>query len=223
MTSITSRRALLTAAAAVPASALLPAASTAIAAAAPNAESAEQSDPVIELAERVILADGAHGEACKAFNPFDTAFGEWKEKNPPPKIRAVRIGDTDDPTSVYAKKLGKWLLNETAQADYIAAKEEHLAAMKRWERRLRAARKRTGYDRAYAAQGAACHACADLVDELSKTLPRTFAGLVAKARAARVVAESGLEIGEQVTWDIGVMAGEITPREAADSLAKRNA
>jgi hypothetical protein len=83
MTNTTSRRALLTAAAAVPAIALLPAASGALAAAPTVA------DPVIELAEHVMQTHDAYVAACEAwFGAPDAAMTEWRKNNPLPDLSA---------------------------------------------------------------------------------------------------------------------------------------
>ena len=192
MISTTSRRALLTAAAAIPAVALLPVASTALAAAAPNAESAEQIvDPVIALAKRAMDLWAKYEAANKAYQPFDKAMSEWRRKNPEPKIRATAILDTNG-----REKLGKCLLDEAAQADHAAAKKDHLVALKKWERRKCYAQGRTGYRAAQVAELKASADASDAIDELRDTLPESLTGLFAKARVAHVADDD--ELAKQV-------------------------
>lgn len=91
------------------------------------------------------------------------------------------------------------------------------SAMKEWKQREKAAKRRTGLSQAGAVQRAASTASVKLIDELIQAQPRTLAGLVAKARAARVVKVNEIDDGlaVRIVWDIGVLAGETAPEEAA--------
>jgi len=211
----TTRRALLTAVAAVPAVALLPVASRAL---------EQLNDPIIELAERTIQAWEDHGAACRAFEPFDLAMMDWRDANPPPKSasRETVKAEYDAAGQVLNRtELGEQFVSifdksHAAEVATQTAAEER--AMANWLRRERAGERRIGYTKADAAAAAACHASAELNDELKKTHPQTIAGLFAKARAASLVCLS--DLNDQLVWDIGLLAGEVTAAENAATRYK---
>jgi hypothetical protein len=85
------------------------------------------------------------------------------------------------------------------------------------ERREKAVKRRTGVTEAEAKSAAACHASWDAMRALSDTVPQTFAGLAAKARAVRHLKDDiADELMASLARDIGVLAGEID-REAVQS------
>jgi hypothetical protein len=89
-----------------------------------------------------------------------------------------------------------------------AADQEHTAAAKRWRRRERAAERRTGYRNAQELNEEARQRSADAIDELCDTRPRTFAGLVAKARAVPQIDPDDIyEFGRAWLLDIAALAG----------------
>jgi hypothetical protein len=75
--------------------------------------------------------------------------------------------------------------NKNPMPDLRAGDKAHA----RWQRRKRDAKRRTGYRTAKAAVDRAGDASCEAVDELLETAPRTQAGLVAKAKTARLVGE----------------------------------
>jgi hypothetical protein len=216
-----SRRAILAGAAAVPALALPAVIATAIPAvttAAPASLTAAP-DPVITLAERAMQLYDAFSASCTAINASEKAMIEWRNKNPQPAGKKIRLVPLD---SVSAEGLTeeeqKFLARcRTPRFEYEAATEQDKAAIRRWRRRERAAEHRTGYAKADADQTAACHASARANDALQDAIPKTFAGLAAKARVARYVdTDAGEEIGAFLMRDVGVLAGEVD-REAVQS------
>ena len=60
---------------------------------------------------------------------------------------------------------------------------------------------------------AADRAAAELIEELVQTRPRTIAELFAKARVARIVCRD--KLNEQLAWDSGMLAGEVTAAQNA--------
>jgi hypothetical protein len=152
----------LTAAAAIPAIAVLPAAATTLA-------TTLDIDPIIELAERAIRADEANGAACKAFEPFDLAMMDWRDANPQPKSalqaarEAVRAKYDAAGQVLNREELGECFVAKFDKSYAAEATAAEKRAMANWRRRERAAERRTGYAKADAAAGAACHASADLL------------------------------------------------------------
>lgn len=199
------------AAAAVPAIAALPAAAT--------ASAFEQVDPIIDLAERTIRAWEDHGRAIQAFAPFDQAMMDWRRENPAPEFAAYKTVKAEyDATGqvLNRKEVGEYFvskMDEGAINKLMAETAAEKRAMANWRRRERRAEERTGHVKADAAVAAACHASVDLIRELTQTRPRTVAGLFAKARVARIVCMD--ELNEQLAWDSGMLAGEVTAAENA--------
>jgi hypothetical protein len=76
--------------------------------------------------------------------------------------------------------------------------------------REKAAERRTGYTKADANTRAACTASLEAMETLRDTVPQTFTGLAAKAKAARHLKDDWAEeLGASLGRDIGVMAGEV--------------
>lgn len=96
------------------------------------------------------------------------------------------------------------LVDVAAQADYLAAKEEHLAAFKKWERREHAAQRQSGYDAAQAAGFGAGALATEAIEELHDTLPQSLIGLFAKARVAHVTDSD--QLAKQLVWDMDILA-----------------
>lgn len=193
------RRAILAGAAAVPALALPPVIA-----------SAAEVDPIIELAERCIRAHEVHGAACTAFEPVDQAMIDWRAANPPPKPAAMQAAMTSPKAEYDAagrvlnrKDVGEYFVahldkNFVAEATVLSAAEKR--AIDNWRRREQAAELQTGFTRLSAAMDAAGDAAARLVEQLRDAKPRSFAGLAAKARVARLVVDD--ELNCSIAWDI---------------------
>jgi hypothetical protein len=143
---------------------------------------------VFELAERVMQTHDAYGAANEALNPTETAFIEWMKNNPAPDKEVFQAADKAE------------------------------AAMARWRRRRRAAKRRTGLEKAETNQNAACQAAWDAIETLRDTVPQTLEGLAAKARAWRDLETDIQEQADELVYslanDISVMAGEIGPGES---------
>ena len=67
----------------------------------------------------------------------------------------------------------------------------------------------------------ACDSATEAIDELYEMQPRTFAGLAAKARVARITGDAVL--CQQLGYDIGIMTGEITQAERDGFIAECDA
>jgi hypothetical protein len=215
-----SRRAILAGAAAVPALAL----PAVIVVAAPNAAppavvvAAPPTDPVIALAERAIEAWDTHGAAIDAFAPFDEAMFKWRDKNLRPATRRLEGSDISSSVAglTEAEQRVVRILRVPA-AEYEARDRDYRAAVAKWERRERAAQRRTGFTKADANATAAGRASRQAMETLRDTLPQSFAGVAAKARAARHLKDDmAEELMDSLARDIGVMSGEIE-REAVQS------
>jgi hypothetical protein len=135
-------------------------------------------DPVIALAERAIKAWDAHGAACEAFSPFEEAMFEWRDKNPQPAMpksdegaigldTAGAMGLSED----EQKLIRIWRRVPTAESE--AVKKEHKAAMARWGRRERAAKRRSGFAKAESSANAACQASDEAMRALRDTPAHT--------------------------------------------------
>ena len=83
------------------------------------------------------------------------------------------------------------------------------AALARWRRRIKAAERRTGFAAAKAKRDEVCDAAWEAREALRDTVPITFAGLAAKARATRYIEDEKLEgdLENSLLRDIAVMAG----------------
>jgi hypothetical protein len=212
-----SRRTILAGAASVPALALPAVVVTAIPAAAAIAPTATP-DPMIELAERVIEAWDAHGDACQSLKPSEIAMFEWRRKNLRPVSRNLEGFDVSCSTAgLNNMEQAIVRVLRVSSAEYEARDREHRAAVAKWERRERAAERRTGFTKADANADAAGRASWQAMETLRDTLPHSFAGVAAKARAARHLKDDMAdELVASLARDIGVLAGEVD-REAVQS------
>jgi len=217
-----SRRAILAGAASVPALALPAVVATAIpavATAAPTSLTAAP-DPVIALAERAMQLYDAFGDTCAAINAPERALIEWRKENPEPPGKKLRLVPLDPVSAEGLTEEEQRLIAmaRTRSTEFEAATEQEEAARRRWRRRERAAKHRTGYAKADADQTAACHASARANEALQDAVPKTLAGLAAKARAVRHIEEDvGDDIAASLIRDIGVMAGGEVERAAVQS------
>jgi len=199
----TTRRTILAGAASLPVAAI------AVAPASPP------DDSIIALAERTIEAWRALEAANAAYQPFDVAMIEWRENNPMPQQTDISelvdpvfdpALENFDPTVrrvVQIIRMPKEKQDRLCEADRLARAE--------WEERERGEKRRCGYTKAAAAECTASDHVTKIIAEFYEMQPRTFAGLAAKARAARITGDDGL--CQQLSYDIGVMTGEITQAE----------
>ena len=175
------------------------------------------ADPVIEIAQRTIDGHLEYMAKCDAWNPSEEAMIEWQKKNPMPEMRAYQV----NPNEAFHISTGKFFDIEQPASDYVpgadmnAAIAEHKAAIGRWKRRERSAERRTGYRAADAEKDHAANVSMNAIEALRDARPRTLAGLIAKARAARVVHvdEVDVNLAASIVWDIGALAGEVKPEE----------
>jgi hypothetical protein len=168
---------------------------TAIAAALPAAREPLIADPVIALSERAIAAWNDFEAKCSISSKAEDLVITWKKLNPGPDYLAFHAGlSTYDPN-----------------ADEAAAAKEYAAALREWGKRKRSVEKEAGYTLAERAQDEASDRFDDLRDELIEARPNSMAGLRAKARAARVSSDDGLQ--QQIVFDIGVLLGDLDENE----------
>jgi hypothetical protein len=139
-------------------------------------------DPVIALAGRAIDLHDEFEAAAEALLPSDGVMCEWRQKNPQPKRpEPPDLELSGSPFTGLVLRMPR----EQMAARQEASEAQQAAAIKRWERRERDARRRTGYRAAYVRQSRLCHQAADAAWALSKAVPCTLAGLAAKVRAIR--------------------------------------
>jgi hypothetical protein len=148
---------------------------------------------------------------------------DWRDANPCPKSmtrKTVKTEyDADTGQVRNRKEVGDYfvaLMDKGYAAEVAAETAAEKRAMANWRRRERAAEQQTGYAKADASAAVACTASVKLIEELIETRPRTIAGLFAKARAARLVCWE--KLNEQLAYDSGMLAGEVT---AAENTAPR--
>jgi hypothetical protein len=146
----------------------------------------DHSDPVIALADRVMETRSQARAACSVFGPFEEIMFEWCHKNPRPVQRRTE----PNPKSAFYFGKSKFLDIETGEKcdpfpGEDAAHREHEAAMKKWKRRERDAKRRCGYTKASKESEAADCAYFDATNALVRAKPRTLEGLLAKARVAQ--------------------------------------
>jgi hypothetical protein len=163
-------------------------------------------DPAIELAERAISAWDDFEAKCLLSSKAEELVIDWKKLNPQPVMRAAVIGSNED---YQAFRAG--LSTYDPNADLDAAAKGHSAALKEWGKRRRSAEKAAGYTRAERVQALASERFEDIRDELYDARPTSIAGLRAKARAARVSSDDGLQ--QQIMFDIGVLFGDLDENE----------
>jgi hypothetical protein len=201
-----SRRHLVTAAAALPALAM-PAAVLPVAALAKPIAAPAELDPVIELAERTIKTWDEFGAAITAVSPLEELKFDWRRKNPPPEQEAA-----DVVVEQSRDAAGYLICNVRCEpSGQIEQKKiAHNRAYRNWERRKARFAKRCGYSAAYAKQCEVHDAHSAVRDQLEETQPRTWAGFVAKARAARHL-DQDEALCQQIAVDIATMAGEVKP------------
>ncbi len=185
-------------------------------------------DPVFALVERAMRTHDAFTAACRARHAPDGAMTEWLAKNPAPNRNDYWPQLNPKLALHFASKT--WFDVDAGPEGKIDPKSmtaEELAGVKafktahaKWRRRKKAAERRTGLATADVNEGAASHAASEARDMLRDTVPTSFAGFVAKVKAARYIAE---ELDDQVddlflslADDNLVTAGEIA-REAVRS------
>jgi hypothetical protein len=174
-------------------------------------------DPVIALAEEAVRLWHAHQDACTAFEPFEEKMIDWRKRNPIPerdtcwaKIDPIQLDpslsgllDSRERTIIGTLRTPKGLIanaNETIEKDFQAG-------ITKWLRRLRDAKRRCGFRAAEITTNKATRAVSDAIGVLEKTQPRTFAGLVAKAKAFHTIDPDG-DHGHQLCDDILALGGE---------------
>jgi hypothetical protein len=194
-----SRRHLVTTAAALPA--------LAVVAAVPALATPVELDPVIELAERTIKTWDEFGAAIRAAAPFEKLQFNWRDKNPPPEKPKP-----DGEVTESQDAAGNMILHIRTEARARSKRRQALydRAYKSWERRKTRFEKSCGYDDAFAKQDEIGDTHRDVRDQLEEAHPRTWAGLIAKARAARHL-DQDETLCQQIAFDIGIMAGEVEP------------
>jgi hypothetical protein len=199
-TPIRSRRAFLTgvaAAAALPIAAALPVT-------APALPSIDQPtlDPVIALAQRAIDAWNDFEEKCLVTSNAEELVIDWKNANPRPELRPHTVGSNED---YLAFQVGRSTYDPNA--DLAAAVKEQEEAVRTWGKSRRAVERRSGYARAEQVQNRASEHFGEIRDELEDLRPISIFGLRAKARAARVSHDDGLQ--QAIVYDIGALFGDL--------------
>jgi hypothetical protein len=91
--------------------------------------------------------------------------------------------------------------------------KEMEAAVKEWEKLRSHVENEAGYTQAERAQERASDRFGEIRDELQDTRPASISGLRAKAGAARVSSDEGLQ--QQIVFDIGVLFGDLDSDEKA--------
>jgi hypothetical protein len=168
---------------------------------------------VIALAEQAMKAWDAHGAACEAFSPFEEAMFEWRSKNLRPAKRNIDGIEVGSSTAGLTKlEQGIVGILQIPASEYEAQDRDYRAAVAKWERREKAAQRRTGFTKAESNTTAAGNPSWEAMRALRDTPAHTFAGLAAKARTARHLKDDFAFL----VYDIGVMSGEIE-REAVQS------
>ncbi len=126
--------------------------------------------------------------------------------------------EQDDPVFALAERLMRLY---DAHGEALTAFNPCEELMIRWrkkhpgadERQKRTAELLTGFAAADAIASEACHASWEAMEALRDAVPLTFAGLAAKAKAARYIGDQKMDsqIADSLVRDIGVLAGEIKP------------
>jgi hypothetical protein len=165
-------------------------------------------DPAIALAARAVDAWNDFASKCSVLSDCEDVVIEWRELNRGPTMRSVFVGSDADYLAYMAG-----LSSYDPNAELRDAAKEYESAMSEWGARRRTVERETGYTRAEKAQERASERFSDLRDELVDVRPTTIAGLRAKAHAARVSADEGLQ--QQIVFDIGVLFGDLDSNEKA--------
>ena len=199
-TPIRSRRAVLAGiaitAAAVPIAAIVPA----------DAAMPHDVDPAIALAERVVGAWNDFEAKCRVSSDCEDGVFEWEKLNRGPTMRSVFVGSDADYLAYMAG-----LSSYDPNPELRDPAKEYETAISEWAARRRTVERETGYTRAEKARERASDCFGDIRDELVDVRPTTIAGLRAKAHAARVSADEGLQ--QQIVFDIGVLFGDLDSNE----------
>jgi hypothetical protein len=157
MSTHTSRRALIAAAAALP-----------IAAAATPSLAAGDDAELVRLAAAVETAYDALGDAIDVESVADTRLFQWWDSNPKPKILREFL---DAETDVERERIGE-----------LAAD----AAWDEWRQREAAFKRDSGHDEATAAEGVASDKLHAAIKTLCDTRACSLRGLFAKARLCKI-------------------------------------
>jgi hypothetical protein len=159
-------------------------------------------DPVVDLAERAVIAWNDFAEKCSVMSNAEDLVIDWRKLNPAPKMRAAVVGNDQDYSAFQAGRS-----SYDPNADLLAAVKEQQSAFKEWKKLERSVKTQTGYTRAERAQKLAGDRFEEVRDELVDARPTSIAGLRAKARAARVSHDDGLQ--QEIVFDIGVLFGDL--------------
>jgi len=117
--------------------------------------------------------------------------------------------------AVFSPNRRTWLDIETGQQisadeawgpEWKAAEEVHKAAMGRWKRREQYAARRTGYAKAREDEKAANAKLDATIHALVAARPRSWAGLIAKARAAHALGDDEAELNAALICDVLALA-----------------
>jgi hypothetical protein len=171
-------------------------------------------DPIIALAERCIALDQEHRAALTACEPFEDLMFAWREANPEPK--PVGIGYNPNAALLTGRGRG-WVDIETGEEltteqalppNPGPTKQEHEGALRKWRRRERYAERRTGYAQADAIASDIGDKHVRALEQLEDATPRTWAGLVAKARVCRIC-KGDDRLSSNLVQDIMALAGEV--------------
>jgi hypothetical protein len=194
-----SRRHLLTSTGALPALAVVAAVP---ALATPTAPA--ELDPVIELAERAIKTWDDLNAAISATDTFGESMFDWRLKNPPPEKgeSPTQIDKSEDAAGRTIMRIRCGSSSEIKQRKALDDR-----AYRNWQRREARFAKQCGYADAEKKQQEVETVQDEALDRLNDAHPRTWAGLVAKARAARHCGQRD-SLCQQIAFDIGIMAGD---------------
>jgi hypothetical protein len=187
----------------------------------------ESQDPVIALAQRLAEAHEAQCATCDAVTPFERAMIEWEKANPAPSSRLVEVAELEPdgrgvfnfyrrdrgegPNIIGGKpELMEGLVRVTDRSEQDALHTEDEEAFREWKRRQQAAKRRMGYREPDLAQTKASRGVGAIERELVEATPRTFQGLVAKAKILSVTTKGTeqTELGAALLRDIAIVSGE---------------
>ena len=172
----TTRRSILTGAAAIPAAAM-----------ACSLPASTDESTFDQLAAELTAAGDRHDKVLNALEIAEKAMFGWAKRDPKPTIRESTVGTN--------AQYDAWFLDRSLfdpNADLRAAMAEHQTAMAAWNKRKAAAQARCGYDAVHAAEGLVCDEIAGLINRLSLMPASTTRGLRTKAALAEKFGDADL-------------------------------
>jgi hypothetical protein len=166
----------------------------------------EMIDPAIAAADVAIKVWEKFEVACSAESKAEEVVIDWKNLHPRPALRGHVVGSDADFKAFQAGQS-----SYDPNADLREAVKEQEAAVTEWGKARKEVERACGYTRAQRAHRKMSDLFTEACDELIAARPTSLAGLQAKARAARLSHDEGIQ--QQIVFDIAVLFGELDQNE----------